>query len=51
MVSNTAVLLLSGHGIRQFRAGAESGHVTPARMRLAAGRLLPGLGPPKRIEA
>jgi hypothetical protein len=25
--------------------------VTPARMRLVAGRLLPGLGPAKRVEA
>jgi hypothetical protein len=24
--------------------------VTPARMRLVAGRLLPGLGPPKPVE-
>jgi hypothetical protein len=31
-LSHATVLLLSGHGIRQFRAGAESGHVLPARM-------------------
>lgn len=32
-VSHASVLLLSGHGIKQFRAGVESGHVLPARMR------------------
>ncbi len=32
-VSHASVLLLSGHGIKQFRAGVEEGHVLPARMR------------------
>jgi hypothetical protein len=32
-VSHASVLLLSGHGIREFRAGMEQGHVLPARMR------------------
>ncbi len=32
-VSHALVLLLSGHGIKQFRAGVEKGHVTPATMR------------------
>ncbi len=32
-VSHGLVLLLSGHGIKQFRAGVEEGHVLPARMR------------------
>jgi len=32
-VSHAAVLLLSGHGVREFRAGKEQGHVLPARMR------------------
>ncbi|HLF17247.1 MAG TPA: hypothetical protein VI796_07460 [Candidatus Thermoplasmatota archaeon] len=31
-VSHATVLLLSGHGIREFRAGVESGHVQPARL-------------------
>lgn len=32
-VSHASVLLLSGHGIKEFRAGVETGHVLPARMR------------------
>lgn len=32
-MSHATVLLLSGHGIREFRAGVETGHVTPATMR------------------
>lgn len=32
-VSHATVLLLSGHGVKQFRAGVEEGHVLPARMR------------------
>jgi hypothetical protein len=32
-VSHATVLLIGGHGIRQFRAGMESGHVLPARVR------------------
>lgn len=32
-VSHASVLLLSGHGIKEFRAGVEEGHVLPARMR------------------
>jgi hypothetical protein len=32
-VSHATVLLLSGHGIRQFRSGVEQGHVTPGRLR------------------
>ncbi|MEK6986005.1 MAG: hypothetical protein AABX89_06460 [Candidatus Thermoplasmatota archaeon] len=32
-ISHATVLLLSGHGIREFRAGVETGHVTPATMR------------------
>ena len=32
-MSHAAVLLLSGHGIREFRAGREQGHVLPSRMR------------------
>lgn len=32
-VSHASVLLLSGHGVKQFRAGVETGHVIPARMR------------------
>lgn len=32
-LSHATVLLLSGHGISQFRAGVERGHVTPARVR------------------
>ncbi len=31
-VSHASVLLLSGHGIREFRAGVEEGHVLPARI-------------------
>lgn len=32
-VSHASVLLLSGHGVKQFRAGVEEGHVLPSRMR------------------
>jgi hypothetical protein len=32
-VSHASVLLLSGHGIKEFRAGVEEGHVLPSRMR------------------
>lgn len=32
-VSHATVLLVSGHGLRQFRAGVETGHVLPARLR------------------
>ena len=32
-VSHATVLLLSGHGVKEFRAGVETGHVLPARMR------------------
>lgn len=32
-LSHASVLLLSGHGIKQFRAGVDQGHVTPRRMR------------------
>jgi len=32
-LSHATVLLLSGHGIREFRAGVEQGHVLPARLR------------------
>ena len=35
-LSHAAVLLLSGHGIREFRAGVETGHVQPATMRRGA---------------
>jgi hypothetical protein len=38
-VSHATVLLLSGHGIREFRAGVEEGHVLPGRMRGGAGTL------------
>jgi hypothetical protein len=38
-VSHAAVLLLSGHGVRRFRAGVEEGHVLPGRMRGGAGML------------
>ncbi|MHB8632503.1 MAG: hypothetical protein ACYDBQ_00860 [Thermoplasmatota archaeon] len=31
-VSHALVLVLSGHGIREFRAGSEQGHVLPARI-------------------
>ena len=32
-VSHASVLILSGHGVKQFRAGVEEGHVIPARAR------------------
>ncbi|MGB0652375.1 MAG: hypothetical protein ACPGQL_04165 [Thermoplasmatota archaeon] len=32
-LSHAAVLLLSGHGIKEFRAGVEEGHVLPRRLR------------------
>jgi hypothetical protein len=32
-ISHASVLLLGGHGISQFRAGVEGGHVTPTRVR------------------
>lgn len=32
-MSHASVLLLSGHGIAQFRAGVERGHVTPTKVR------------------
>ncbi|MCA1811398.1 MAG: hypothetical protein LC623_05245, partial [Halobacteriales archaeon] len=32
-VSHASVLLLGGHGISQFRAGVERGHVTPSRVK------------------
>ncbi len=32
-VSHATVLLLSGHGVKEFRAGVEQGHVLPGRMR------------------
>ena len=32
-VAHASVLLLSGHGVRQFRAGVEEGHVLPGRVR------------------
>lgn len=38
-VSHATVLLLSGHGIRKFRAGVEEGHVVPGRMHGGAGML------------
>lgn len=38
-VSHASVLLLTGHGVRQFRAGVEEGHVLPARMHRGAGTL------------
>lgn len=38
-VSHATVLLLSGHGIRKFRAGIEEGHVVPGRMHRGAGML------------
>lgn len=31
-LSHASVLLLSGHGVKQFRARSEQGHVLPARM-------------------
>jgi hypothetical protein len=38
-VSHATVLLLSGHGVRRFRAGVEEGHVLPRRMRGGVGML------------
>src|SRR5688572_18622850 len=38
-VSHATVLLLSGHGVKQFRAGVEEGHVLPGRMRGGVGML------------
>lgn len=38
-VSHATVLLLSGHGLREFRAGVEEGHVLPSRMKGGAGML------------
>src|SRR5688500_11532759 len=38
-VSHATVLLLSGHGLKEFRAGVEEGHVLPGRMRGGAGVL------------
>jgi hypothetical protein len=38
-ISHASVLLLSGHGIRSFKAGVEQGHVVPSRMRGGAGLL------------
>ena len=38
-VSHASVLLLSGHGLKEFRAGVEEGHVLPSRMRGGAGML------------
>lgn len=32
-VSHACVLLLSGHGVKEFRAGVEQGHVLPGKMR------------------
>ncbi|MCA1820082.1 MAG: hypothetical protein LC620_08575, partial [Halobacteriales archaeon] len=32
-LSHATVLVLSGHGVKRFRAGVEEGHVLPARMR------------------
>ncbi|MEA3191156.1 MAG: hypothetical protein QOD77_1738 [Thermoplasmata archaeon] len=32
-LSHASVLLLSGHGVKEFRSGMESGHVLPARTR------------------
>ncbi len=32
-VSHATVLLLGGHGIREFRSGVETGHVTPRKVR------------------
>jgi hypothetical protein len=31
-LSHASVLVLSGHGLKQFRAGVEEGHILPARM-------------------
>src|SRR5688500_9253979 len=33
-VSHATVLVLSGHGIKEFRAGVEEGHVLPARAQI-----------------
>lgn len=38
-VSHATVLLLSGHGLKEFRAGVEEGHVTPGRMKGGVGML------------
>lgn len=38
-VSHASVLLLTGHGLKKFRAGVEEGHVVPARMHRGAGTL------------
>lgn len=38
-LSHATVLLLSGHGVKEFRAGVEEGHVLPARMHRGAGTL------------
>jgi len=38
-VSHATVLLLSGHGVKEFRAGVEEGHVRPGRMKGGAGML------------
>ncbi|MFA5945161.1 MAG: hypothetical protein WC876_11925 [Candidatus Thermoplasmatota archaeon] len=38
-VSHATVLLLSGHGLKEFRAGVEEGHVLPSRMRGGVGML------------
>jgi hypothetical protein len=38
-VSHATVLVLSGHGLKEFRAGVEEGHVLPSRMRGGVGML------------
>jgi hypothetical protein len=38
-ISHATVLILSGHGIRSFKAGVEKGHVVPSRMRGGVGLL------------
>lgn len=38
-VSHASVLLLTGHGLKKFRAGVEEGHVVPARMHRGVGTL------------
>ena len=38
-VSHATVLVLSGHGLKEFRAGIEEGHVLPGRMRGGVGML------------
>jgi hypothetical protein len=38
-VSHATVLVLSGHGLKEFRAGVEEGHVLPGRMRGGVGML------------